>query len=73
MNYIKVQDSEYLERDLNSNGIVNSDIRGFQQYVETYRQKFTQTKKINELERDMGEIKSDLHEIKKILQSFTVK
>jgi hypothetical protein len=73
MTYIKVQDSEYLERDMNSNGIVNSDFRGYQQYVEIYRQKYVQSKKINDLEHDMGEIKSDLYEIKKILQSFIPK
>ena len=67
MTYIKVKDTDYLERDTRSNGIVNSDIRGYQDYIETYRYKHTQAKRINDLEVDMEDIKSDLNEIKTIL------
>ena len=67
MTYIKVKDTDYLERDTRSNGIVNSDIRGYQDYIETYRHKYTQAKRINDLEVDMEDIKSDLNEIKTIL------
>lgn len=71
MDYIKVKDKDHLARDVNSNGIVNFDIDGYEQYVENYRKVYNQNKKINNLEDEMNEIKQDLNEIKSLLRNLT--
>ena len=40
MNYIKVKDKDYLLRDIESNGIINSDDIGYQAYVENYKRTY---------------------------------
>ena len=70
MNYIKVKDKDYLLRDIESNGIINSDDIGYQAYVENYKRTYNESKRINTLENDVNIIKSDLDEIKSLLRNF---
>jgi hypothetical protein len=70
MNYIKVKDKDYLLRDIESNGIINSDDIGYQAYVENYKRTYNETQKIKNLENDVNNIKSDLNEIKTLLRNF---
>lgn len=67
MTYIKVKDKNYLERDVLSNGIVNTDMENYQKYVETYKEKYNEKQKIKQLESDMKTIKEDLNEIKVLI------
>lgn len=67
MNYIKVKDKNFLERDVLSNGIVNTDIENYEKYVETYKERYNEKQKIKKLESDMDSIKGDLNEIKMLL------
>ena len=70
MNYIKVKDKDYLLRDIESNGIINSDDIGYQAYVENYKRTYNESKRINTLENDVSSIRSDLDEIKNLLRNF---
>ena len=70
MNYIKVKDKDYLERDSNSNGIVNTDIEGYKQYIENYKKRYNESQRIKNLEIDVNEMKTDLNEIKDLLRSL---
>lgn len=70
MTYIKVKDKNNLERDKFSHAIVNTDVENYEKYIETYKQKYEEKKKITNLENEMHSIKNDLCEIKALLASF---
>jgi hypothetical protein len=67
MDYIKVKDKEHLFRDVNSNGIVNTDEDAYKTYIENYRRQKNSMKKIDELEIQISEIKTDLKDIKHLI------
>jgi acyl-[acyl carrier protein]--UDP-N-acetylglucosamine O-acyltransferase len=71
MDYIRVKDKNHLARDINSNGIVNFDMDGYNQYAENYKRVYGETQKIKNLENEMNEIKNDLNEIKNLLRNLT--
>lgn len=70
MDYIKVKDKDYLIREVDSNGIVNTDYENYKKYVESYKQKLSETKKIKELQEEVSSMKEDLNEIKCLLRSI---
>jgi acyl-[acyl carrier protein]--UDP-N-acetylglucosamine O-acyltransferase len=70
MDYIKVKDKDHLARDINSNGIINFDVDGYNQYAENYKRVYNESKRINTLENDVSSIRSDLDEIKNLLRNF---
>jgi hypothetical protein len=70
MNYIKVKDKDHLLRDIESNGIINNDDNGYNQYAENYKRVYNESKRINTLENDVSSIRSDLDEIKNLLRNF---
>ena len=53
MDYVKVKDKDYLIREVESNGIVNTDYENYKKYVESYKQKLSETKKIKDLQEDL--------------------
>ena len=73
MTYLKVKDRNHLERDALSNGIVSSDYENYQKYLETYRQKYNEKQRLSKLEEDMSSLKSDLNEIKFLIQKLAEK
>lgn len=68
---IKVKDKNYLFRDPNSEAIINGDIVGYNNYVESYKKKYMESQKIKKLENDIDEIKNDVNEIKNLLRSLS--
>tara|TARA_R110000868_G_scaffold43748_3_gene146835 strand:- start:25051 stop:25278 length:228 start_codon:yes stop_codon:yes gene_type:complete len=70
MNYVKVKDKDYLERDSNSNGIVNTDIQGYEKYIQNYKKRYNESQRIKNLEEDVNKMKNDLNEIKDLLRSL---
>jgi len=70
MAYIKVKDKNNLYRDLESNGIINGDNKGYQQYLDVYKRRYNETKKIQEIESDINHMKNDLTEIKTLLRNL---
>jgi acyl-[acyl carrier protein]--UDP-N-acetylglucosamine O-acyltransferase len=71
MDYVKVKDKNHLARDMNSNGIVNLDQKGYEDYIENYKRIYNESKRIKSLENEMSEIKSSLTEIKNLLRNLT--
>lgn len=67
MNYIKVKDKNNLEREVGSNGIVNTDNENYQKYLETYRQKYQERKRLESLENQVQDMRADLSDIKNLL------
>lgn len=70
MSYIKVKDKDYLYRDVNSEGIVNSDINGYNLYVESYNKKYEENKRVMKIENDLNNLKTDIDEIKNLLRNL---
>ena len=70
MDLIKVQDKDGLVRDKNSNAILNVDTQSYDQYVQTYKNKLSEKKRIDDMENKMIEIKSDIDEIKSLLRNL---
>lgn len=70
-NRVKVEGESGLYRDLNSGGIISDDV-SFVRYKEERQKRIkslSQEAKINSLEKEVGEIKSQLSEIISILRS----
>ncbi len=67
MSYLKVKDSDHLLRDLNSNGIINTDEAEYKNYVNNYTRKINSKAKMEELQQEVDEIKSDVKEIKDLI------
>lgn len=70
MDYIKVKDKDHLYRDSISNGIVNTDIEEYQTYIQNYKKKFSESKRISDIEGDLNHMKNDIEEIKNLLRNF---
>lgn len=67
MTYLKVKDNDHLLRDLNSNGIVNTDEAEYKNYVNSYIRKLSSKAKLEELQKEVDEMKSDVKEIKDLI------
>lgn len=72
MSYIKVKDKDNLFRDTNSNGIVNCDEESYNNYVQNYKRKLTESQKIESLDVRLNEIKNDIDDIKNLLLKLTL-
>lgn len=70
MNYLKVEGHNNLVRDPNTNSIINTNMSEYQQYVARRNIKNEETQKLESLESDVTNIKSDLDEIKMLLRSL---
>ena len=67
MTYLKVKDKDHLLRDVNSNGIVNADETEYKNYVNNYVRQLNSKNRIEELEHQVDEIKTDVKEIKDLI------
>lgn len=70
MTYLKVKDKEHLLRDQNTNAIINSDYETYQAYQEAYRIKYSEKKRIENLEVELKDIKNNIDEIKNLLREI---
>jgi len=76
MNHIKVQGHDNLVRDPHSKAILNTDVAGLKRYLaerdiaeKQRREKQELVEKVNNLEKDMSEIKSMLYELTRMRTS----
>tara|TARA_B100001939_G_C16942411_1_gene618816 strand:+ start:1327 stop:1521 length:195 start_codon:yes stop_codon:yes gene_type:complete len=60
---IKVKGHSNLYRDEETGAIINSDVTGYNQYVNSIETKNLRRKELDEMKKDIDEIKSLLHEI----------
>jgi hypothetical protein len=71
MNYIKVENKDHLYRNKQNNSIINTDYESYKLYEEMYIKKYKENKRIESLENDINNIKSDLSEIKDMLRNLS--
>tara|TARA_B100001250_G_scaffold411006_1_gene438629 strand:- start:43 stop:270 length:228 start_codon:yes stop_codon:yes gene_type:complete len=68
--FLKVEGHSYLVRDTESNAIINTDRKGHASYVALRRSKKFDVQRVNTLESDVQELKSDLSDIKSMLRQL---
>ena len=70
MSYIKVKDHEHLVRDTQSNCIINRNKAEYDEYLARRKLKQSEKNKVENLEKDLSIMKSELDEIKNLLRSL---
>lgn len=70
MNYLRVEDKDGLVRDCETNAIINIDMDSYNKYIQTYKNKLKEKERIDKLENNLNEIKSDIEEIKSLLKGI---
>jgi len=70
MNYLKVEGYTHLVRDQNTNSIVNTNMSEYQEYFFRRNAKSEENQKVQNLEKDLTNMKEDLDEIKNLLRSL---
>ena len=68
--FLKVEGHSYLVRDTKTNAIINNDKKGHEQYLALRRSKKFDVQRVNTLESDVQELKSDLSDIKSMLRQL---
>ena len=70
MDNIKVKGYDSLIRDPKTNAIVNTNMSEYEEYLSKRDSKNKENQKIQNLERDLDNIKGDIEEIKFLLRSM---
>ena len=70
MDYIKVKDNEHFIRDTNSNCIVNTNKAEYEEYLSRRKLKKSEKNKVENIERDISTLRSEITEIKDLLRSL---
>ena len=70
---LKVKGYESLVRDTNSNGIINTNKTDYQIYIERMKAREKQGDDIRNAVKEINTLKSELREIKNLLQEVTKK
>lgn len=68
--YLKVKDDEKLVRDVVTNAIINTDSNEYLNYIQEREKKLSHNQKVDDLEKQIFELKSDLDEIKNLLRNL---
>jgi hypothetical protein len=68
MTYIKVEGHDNLVRDKTTTAIINTNESEYQTYLKLKQEKQKSNNKINDIENELNIIKSDIGEIKKMLE-----
>jgi hypothetical protein len=71
MDFIKVKGHDHLIRDPKTNSIINTNMSEYQEYLFRRDSKLKENEKIQNLEKDLDSIRSDLDEIKFLLRNLT--
>ena len=69
-NFIKVEGSDHLVRDRNTNQIINTNDSEYQQYIARRKQKKLEKEKALNVERDISSLRNEITEIKDLLRSL---
>lgn len=72
-NYLKVDSDTSLVRDVRSNAIVNQNQTEFDKFMKLSESKYKEKMEMKKLKDDVNTMKSDLEEIKELLQSIVKK
>ena len=69
-NFIKVEGSDHLVRDRNTNQIINTNDSEYQQYIARRKRKKVEKEKALSVEEDLANLKSEMSEIKSLLKEL---
>ncbi len=70
MDYVKVKDHDHLMRNTQSNCIVNTNKAEYEEYLTRRKLKKSEKNKVDNLERDISTLRSEITEIKDLLRSL---
>ena len=70
MSRIKVEGYSSLVRDINSNGIVNTNVSEYQTYMKRIRAREQQGDQIRSAVKEINNLKSELREIKGLIKEL---
>ena len=73
MDRVKIQDNSNLERDLKSNGIVNTNRQAYELAKKRAIAAQQERDKLRDVTREVNEIKCEMHEIKNMLTQILEK
>ena len=69
---VPVDGEKNLSRDLKTNAIVNTNKSDYEAYIRQRDLKISDKERVNKIESDLSELKSDINEIKDLLHKLTV-
>ena len=69
--YHRVKGHDDLRRDPKTNSIINTNVSEYNQYVTRRKLKNKENEKIENLEKDLSDLKNDIDEIKSLLRSLS--
>ena len=72
-NYLKVDSDTSLYRDVNSNAIINQNKGEYEKFMRLSEIKYREKMEMKKLKSDVNAMKTDLEEIKSLLQSIVKK
>jgi len=70
MKRVKVKDEINLFRDVSTNAIINTDMQAYNNYINSKKIKEQESKRIENIENELTDVKSDLSEIKNLLRKL---
>jgi hypothetical protein len=70
MKRVKVKDEINLFRDVSTNAIINTDMQAYNNYINSRKLKEQESKKIENIENELINVKDDLNEIKNLLRKL---
>jgi uncharacterized HAD superfamily protein len=70
MEYMKVKGHDNLIRDPKTNSIINTNTSEYKEYISKKRNKIEENQKIQNIEEEVVNIKSEIQEIKFLLRSL---
>ena len=73
MTYKKVKDKDGLIRDEDTNAVINVDHTAYQNYVQQYKNKYNEIKRMKDYESQLSELKGEINEIKDMLSQIVNK
>jgi hypothetical protein len=71
MKKIKIKDEFNLFRDSSTNAIINTDMQSYNNYISSKKMKEEESKKIENIENEILDVKNDLNEIKELLRNLS--
>lgn len=71
MNKLKVEGHPDLIRDPKSSAVINNNTQEYEEYMRNYKLRKIKNDRIDSMESDMKNIKSELDEIKSLLLNLT--
>lgn len=71
MKYSNIEGHSHLKRDSRTNSIINTNMSEYNEYLVRKKLKSEENQKIQNMEKDLANIKGDLDEIKNLLRGLS--